>query len=1079
MARLAFFVLAALALAAGPLPLLSPEQEKMARAIAALRQRAEARYKAGEHAEALAEQEKALAVIEHLHGSISWRAYLARLRLGTMEAGRGGWAEAAAHGERAWRILSTLRGPDDWQAIDARREWEVTLAHARRTPAQRDAFRQALTRVGEARQNALRLSRDGKHAEAIAEMAAAVKMEEAVLGRSGSPRPGRFLNELAMLHDRAGDLGAALPLFRKALEVREGVLGRWHPDTAESASNLGMHLRDMGDFQGALPHMRHAVLAMGRARGRGHPTYATLLDNLAMLHQSRGEYRQALALCRDALALRRKHSHEAASLAMGLNNLASLHFDLSDLRAALPLFEQAHAHVHDSLGERHPYLAICLNNLGMLHQARGDLKAAQSHFERSLALHEALSGRGHPSCITALGNLARLHFARGDHGAGLPLLRRALSIQEKAGHTATPLHATLLHNLGSQHYALGEYKEALPLFRRSLALRQKLLGERHPLSATAQASLAMTHLVLGGEKEALRLAEAALAATSAHRSDIAALQSDRAQMEAALDLRRALDLRLSLPDAPGQPSAASHALAAKGSLLLSQLHRRLFLRLSGDPEARAAAADLESVTRRLAALRLSARATPGARAALEKEQGEAQARLSLLSADFRRQSTPHDADAIARALPEGAALIDYHVHGQYGLKGGDGRPRGEMRVTAFVHRCGRAAARIDLGRAADIGRGVRDWLPRLKRGLDDGKTGEALKRLVWTPLGKHLEGAKVVLVSPDGLLGQAPFAALPGAKLGTYLIEDVALAVVAVPSALPEMLRPVKKEDRLPPSLLVLGGLRYQPEEGDTRPPAGEDTRAAPRTGRETFAPLPGTRAEMLAVEASFRKLFKGGTARALTEGGASKPAVRKAIGAVRYAHFATHGWFAPETATSPFAGGGPAFAEGRAAAGWHPLLLSGLALSDAGHVPGPREEDGILTALEVSEMDLTRLELAVLSACETGLGVLAGGEGLLSMQRAFQAAGARSVIASLWKVDDDATRALMGDFYGLAWDPKRPLGAAEALRRAQLAMLNGKAEGGKVRGVGLKPEALKDMKAGTRVPPYYWAAFVLSGDWR
>jgi CHAT domain-containing protein len=112
-----------------------------------------------------------------------------------------------------------------------------------------------------------------------------------------------------------------------------------------------------------------------------------------------------------------------------------------------------------------------------------------------------------------------------------------------------------------------------------------------------------------------------------------------------------------------------------------------------------------------------------------------------------------------------------------------------------------------------------------------------------------------------------------------------------------------------------------------------------------------------------------------------------------------------------------------------------------------------------MAELDLRGVELAVLSACETGLGVKSGGEGLLGLQRAFQIAGARGVVASLWSVPDEATRALMERFYANLW--RKKMGRLEALREAQLWLLN------------------KDAKGKRRAPPSSWAAFVLSGDWR
>jgi CHAT domain-containing protein len=182
------------------------------------------------------------------------------------------------------------------------------------------------------------------------------------------------------------------------------------------------------------------------------------------------------------------------------------------------------------------------------------------------------------------------------------------------------------------------------------------------------------------------------------------------------------------------------------------------------------------------------------------------------------------------------------------------------------------------------------------------------------------------------------------------------------------------------------------------------------------------------------------------------------------------------------------------------PLLRSGVVLAGGGRDPGaglpepspeaPPREDGILTAEEVQALDLRGTELVVLSACETGLGALETGQGVLGLQRAFQAAGARAVVASLWKVEDAATSVLIEQFYTNLWDRKLP--RLEALRRAQLAVLNdpGLVERRRTelerRGLGEKEVDLPGGgvivppdRSGTRSDPAWWAAFVLGGDGR
>ncbi|HWB01231.1 MAG TPA: CHAT domain-containing protein, partial [Pirellulales bacterium] len=163
-----------------------------------------------------------------------------------------------------------------------------------------------------------------------------------------------------------------------------------------------------------------------------------------------------------------------------------------------------------------------------------------------------------------------------------------------------------------------------------------------------------------------------------------------------------------------------------------------------------------------------------------------------------------------------------------------------------------------------------------------------------------------------------------------------------------------------------------------------------------------------------------------------------------------------------------------------NPGLLSGLAFAGSNKPPENGHDDGILTAMEVASLDLSQVDTVVLSACETGLGEVAGGEGLLGLQRAFEVAGAKTVVASLWKVPDRATQMLMTRFYQNLWQKKMP--KLDALREAQLWMLRDVPKDQELlaqanRGVDIDAPAEKPDSSS--LSPRYWAAFVLSGDWR
>jgi CHAT domain-containing protein len=380
---------------------------------------------------------------------------------------------------------------------------------------------------------------------------------------------------------------------------------------------------------------------------------------------------------------------------------------------------------------------------------------------------------------------------------------------------------------------------------------------------------------------------------------------------------------------------------------------------------------------------------------------------------------------------------------------------------------------------------VNDWRRRILRKepvtQNSSDPAQTLRRLLWTPVEKHLDGATTVLLSPDGVVSRIPFAALPGKSVGHYLLEDVNLAIVPFARRLPRMIErpPISADD---PSLLIVGNVDYGASAGKVEVVAAlAPTNRSGEPGSR-FTPLAQTKAEIDAVRGTFAKRFPAGKTTVLEKGAATEAAIRLQAGGHRYLHFATHGFFAPSSILSAAAPVEPKMHDlfGKSdVRGFHPGLLSGIALAGANRTPAAGEDDGILTATEVEALDLRKTDLVVLSACETGLGTVAGGEGILGLQRAFQLSGAGSVVASLWSVDDAATRALMDRFYDNLWQKNMP--RAEALRQAQIYMLREGAKNAELRGLprGLVPDDDGPSARSTEMPPFYWAAFVLSGDWR
>jgi CHAT domain-containing protein len=416
----------------------------------------------------------------------------------------------------------------------------------------------------------------------------------------------------------------------------------------------------------------------------------------------------------------------------------------------------------------------------------------------------------------------------------------------------------------------------------------------------------------------------------------------------------------------------------------------------------------------------------------------------------------------------------------------------------FVLRRGQPVRRVELGPAAPIEQALKRWRQDILKG-HDSEAAEKLRALLWDGLAVHLGAdTDTVYLRPEGLLSALPWAALPGRRKGSVLLEDHAIALVPHGPFLLERLRD-RSAPGGPATLVALGSAAYdQAPAAVKRSGAPARLRAPDTEGRKLrWEPLPGTAAELDAVLTLAGKVSPRPRLLALRGREAGTSQLLAALPEARWAHLATHGFLAvPRGEVRKELLDDRLFEFGfqrerRGVGARNPLVQSGLVLAGA-NLPrkGPEDDPGILTAEAIAGLNLDRLQLVVLSACETGVGEVAGpGEGVFGLQRAFHLAGARDVVASLWKVDDEPTAALMRLFYHHLWQKgEAPL---QALRKAQLTLYRNP---GEIRALARErgPDFTKTVRRVTQpaarppagqpratAPVRHWAAFVLSGPGR
>jgi len=901
------------------------------------------------------------------------------------------------------------------------------------------------------------------------------------------PSYANSLTNLAILYTTMGNYEKAESLLVKAVTIREKTLGKEHPDYAHSLNSLAIVYQELANFEKAEPLFVETKAILEKTLGKEHPEYAQSLNNLAGTYHAIGNYEKAEPLFNEAMAIREKiFGKEHPDYAASLTNLATLRHALGNYGNAVPLLIEAIAILEKVIGKEHPDYAQNLNTLSAMYHELGNYEKAEPLFIEVKTILEKTLGKEHPDYAASLNNLAMLYLDMNNYEKTELLLAEAKAIREKALGKEHPDYASSLSNLALLYLDMGNYEKAEPLFIEAKTIREKTFGKTHPEYAHSLNSLAKLYRHAGDLNKTepliaeLSFLDQSLLARAVHHL------SERELSTYLKPFSAKQNLALSFVQVSGSKKSAStcfdNTLFYKGFLLSAAGQIKRLAR--SDSLATQKFNLLKSYERRLYALYVlpSAERDSARVNELERKANEIEKDLSRTVAGFGEATRQVKGQEVQQCLKADEAVVEF-VHFRYYTKDPTDctlyaalllRPEDIQPVFIPLFE----AKQLDsLLRGGDIAGKANDLYAT--RGVSPVSRKNTFTKdlyaLVWKPLSESLKDVKTVYFSPSGRLSQLNLAAIPVAKGQTladrhHLVQLGSTRQLVVPAVVK-----IKNNEAA-----LFGGIQYELDSTAVKlanfdlkvnelvASRGElsfsQTDSTLRGGIWNY--LPGTEKEVAAVE----KILKsaGFLTETRTEHAATEEAFKSignshgvtsshpVTGSPRVLHLATHGFFFPDPEkTSAMFETSPTFdaTEPVFKLSDHPMIRSGLILAGGnaawqGAITMEGMEDGILTAYEISQMNLSNTELVVLSACETGLGDIQGNEGVYGLQRAFKIAGAKYLIMSLWQVPDKQTSLLMTTFYK-KWLEEN-MAIPEAFRAAQKEL----------REAGLDP--------------YQWAGFVL-----
>lgn len=910
--------------------------------------------------------------------------------------------------------------------------------------------------------------------------ARAIRLHE-TCGGSRDVRLATALVHRARWFRAHNELDSAIVQYQAALRRIEETLG---PDDLVASwvlNMLGAVHRMKGEMK---PQRECLVRALAIREAKLPPSdkqIGVVLGNLALLDMEEGEYQLAREhMNRSLRMMQAEEGPEGLQVGLALINLSKLSGTLGDYAVAREQIERCIRILTKRLGhESREVMQARLNFAAQLRRS-GEYEAAERELREVVEQFPRVMQSNNGMHPELLGNLAAVLESRGKLREADSLV--AVALAEKVA-VYSERHFEVAHSLrqqGDLKRSLRDFESAKRSFQLALEIDTAIFGSSHPDVGRDHLELAVTGLLSGeGLEVVLREAAASETISQEHVRRMVSSTPERVGLQFEGSRASGLDVMLTLvemhPTDTTLVRIAWDSVVRSRAMLLDELAKRhRVIAAHSDSVGHLLERDLGERRRRLSMHFVrGVTDTASARHAseLQAECEEAEAALGAHSARFRDEQYVSRAglEEVLRAMPEGASLVAFTRFNRVGGVSGPavatdlafvGLPSGHVSVVLIgpASRTDSLVAEWRRGMEAAVrfGRSGPGASSRLRR------SGERLRVAIWDSVARLMPDVVRVFIVPDGALSLVSFEALPLGR-ARYLLEDGHIRQVV--SSERRLLLAGREQRRT--NALVVGGVDFDQSSTEATSAGAQVFRGARAScgsfSKLRFEQLPGSLREAKEVSALLRRegasvgRFEARRSVLLSSGLASEAAFKQEASRFGVIHLATHGFFlpgkCPDRVTSSRAR--------ELHAGWEsPLLYSGVALAGANQraAAAPTGEDGLLTSEEVASLDLSSAELVVLSACESGLGTVVDGEGVFGLRRAFEVAGARQLVLSLWRVRDDDAQRWMRAFYEAR--VLAPRDVATAARAASLALLRAQ------------------KAAGVRVDPSAWGAFVASGDW-